>query len=130
MNEVFPELRRLEAQPTKMLLRSHITSAWFLTCLAVQHKLEMPVKLFCVGLRARREQQEDASHLRFHNAASSVIMDDEVSVDDGRAVAELVRREARLPGGQDGAEEGHASTTRLGRSTRSSRGRRRRGGSS
>ncbi len=92
MNEVFPELRRVEAQPTKMLLRSHITSAWFQTCLAVQHKLEMPVKLFCVGLRARREQQEDASHLRFHNAASSVIMDDEVSVDDGSAVAELVLR--------------------------------------
>jgi len=90
MNEVFPELRRVEAMPTKLLLRSHMTSAWFLTCLAVQHKLEMPVKLFCVGLRARREQQEDASHLRFHNAASSVIMDDEVSVDDGRAVAELV----------------------------------------
>lgn len=90
MNDVFPELRRLEPDPTKLMLRSHMTSAWFLTCLAVQHKLEMPVKLFCVGLRARREQQEDATHLRFHNAASSVIMDDEVSIDDGKQVAELV----------------------------------------
>ena len=90
LNEVFPEFRRLEPQPSKLMLRSHITSAWFLTCLAVQHKLELPAKLFCVGLRARREQQEDATHLRFHNAASCVIMDDEVSIDDGRRVTEEV----------------------------------------
>jgi len=78
LNEAFPQLRRLEAVPTKLLLRSHMTSAWFLTCAAVQHKLEMPIKLFSVALRARREQQEDATHLRFHHAASSVIMDEEV----------------------------------------------------
>lgn len=82
----FPELRKLEAEPTKLLLRSHMTSAWFLTCAAVQHKLQMPVKLFSVGLRARREQQEDPSHLRFHHVASCVLMDPEVSVDDGKTI--------------------------------------------
>jgi O-phosphoseryl-tRNA synthetase len=86
----FPEFRRLAAEPTKLLLRSHMTSAWFLTCEAVQHKLEMPIKLFSVGLRARREQQEDATHLRFHHAASSVLMDPEVSVEDGKAVSQEV----------------------------------------
>uniref|UniRef100_A0A7C3F0X6 O-phosphoserine--tRNA ligase n=1 Tax=Candidatus Methanomethylicus mesodigestus TaxID=1867258 RepID=A0A7C3F0X6_9CREN len=90
LNSVFPELRRLEPEPTKLLLRSHMTSAWFLTCAAVQHKLEMPVKLFSVGLRARREQQEDATHLRFHHAASSVLMDEEASVGDGKAITEEV----------------------------------------
>ncbi|MDI9644164.1 MAG: O-phosphoserine--tRNA ligase [Candidatus Verstraetearchaeota archaeon] len=92
LNEVFPELRALEPVPSKLLLRSHMTSAWFLTCAAVQHKLETPVMLFSVGLRARREQQEDATHLRFHHAASSIIMDEEVSVDDGKAVSEEVIR--------------------------------------
>jgi O-phosphoseryl-tRNA synthetase len=92
LNEVFPEFRKLEPQPSKQLLRSHMTSAWFLTCLAIQHKIEMPAKLFCVGLRARREQQEDATHLKFHNAASCVIMDDEVSVEDGKRVTEEVLR--------------------------------------
>ncbi|MEJ5293348.1 MAG: O-phosphoserine--tRNA ligase [Candidatus Methanosuratincola sp.] len=90
LNEVFPELRMLEPVPTKLLLRSHMTSAWFLTCAAVQHKLEMPVMLFSVGLRARREQQEDATHLRFHHAASSIIMDEEVSIEDGKRVSEEV----------------------------------------
>lgn len=90
LNDVFPELRMLEPVPTKLLLRSHMTSAWFLTCAAVQHKLEMPVMLFSVGLRARREQQEDATHLRFHHAASSIIMDEEVSVEDGKRVSEEV----------------------------------------
>lgn len=90
LNDVFPELRMLEPVPTKLLLRSHMTSAWFLTCAAVQHKLEMPVMLFSIGLRARREQQEDATHLRFHHAASSIIMDEEVSVEDGKAVSEQV----------------------------------------
>ncbi|MEM2128104.1 MAG: O-phosphoserine--tRNA ligase [Candidatus Methanomethylicaceae archaeon] len=90
LNDVFPELRMLEPVPTKLILRSHMTSAWFLTCAAVQHKLEMPVMLFSVGLRARREQQEDAKHLRFHHAASSIIMDEEVSVEDGKRVSEEV----------------------------------------
>jgi O-phosphoseryl-tRNA synthetase len=90
LDNAFPELRTLKPEPTKLLLRSHMTSAWFLTCAAVQHKLQMPVKLFSVGLRARREQQEDATHLRFHHAASSVLMDPEVSVDDGKAISKDV----------------------------------------
>jgi O-phosphoseryl-tRNA synthetase len=93
LNTAFPQLRRLEAIPSKLLLRSHMTSAWFLTCAAVQHKLEMPIRLFSVALRARREQQEDATHLRFHHAASSVIMDEEVSIEDGKAVVqEILKR--------------------------------------
>ncbi|MBC7112973.1 MAG: O-phosphoserine--tRNA ligase [Candidatus Methanomethyliales bacterium] len=87
LNEAFPQFSRLEPIPTRQLLRSHMTSAWFLTCAAVQHKLERPIMLFSVGLRARREQQEDAKHLKFHHAASSVIMDEEVSVEDGKIVA-------------------------------------------
>lgn len=93
LNEAFPQFSRLEPIPTRQLLRSHMTSAWFLTCASVQHKLERPVMLFSVGLRARREQQEDAKHLKFHHVASSVIMDEEVSVDDGKVVAgEILKR--------------------------------------
>ena len=88
LDTAFPEFKELVAEPTKLLLRSHMTSAWFLTCAAVQHKLKMPVKLFSVGLRARREQQENATHLRFHHAASSVLMDPEVSVEDGKAISQ------------------------------------------
>ncbi|MGQ9759247.1 MAG: O-phosphoserine--tRNA ligase [Candidatus Methanomethylicaceae archaeon] len=92
VSEAFPQFSRLEPIPTRQLLRSHMTSAWFPTCAAVQHKLERPVMLFSIGLRGRREQQEDAKHLKFHHAASSVIMDEEVSVEDGKTVSEEVLR--------------------------------------
>ncbi|MCX8170136.1 MAG: O-phosphoserine--tRNA ligase, partial [Candidatus Methanomethyliaceae archaeon] len=90
LNEAFPQFTKLEPIPTRQLLRSHMTSAWFITCAAIQHKLEKPIMLFSVGLRARREQREDESHLKFHHVASSVIMDEEVSVEDGKKVSEEI----------------------------------------
>ncbi|HDI46637.1 MAG TPA: O-phosphoserine--tRNA ligase [Candidatus Methanomethylia archaeon] len=92
LNEVFPEFRKLEPQPTKLMLRSHMTSAWFLTLAALQRRKPHPIKLFSVGPRIRREQREDETHLRVHHAASSVILDEEVSIEDGRILSEYVLR--------------------------------------
>jgi len=88
--KVFPEFATLEPAPTTLTLRSHITTAWFLTLQAFQYKLELPIKLFTVDVRFRREQREDATHLRVHHAASCVIMDDEVDVNLGEEVTRLV----------------------------------------
>ncbi|NHV45017.1 MAG: O-phosphoserine--tRNA ligase [Candidatus Verstraetearchaeota archaeon] len=93
LNDVFPQFKKLEPIPSRQLLRSHMTSAWFLTCAAVQYKLEKPIMLFSIGLRARREQKEDEKHLRFHHVASSIIMDEEVSIEDGKIVCnEILKR--------------------------------------
>ena len=90
LSEVFPEFASLEPQPSTLTLRSHMTSAWFLTLQALQHRLELPMKLFSVGIRFRREQREDATHLRVHRAASCVVMDEAVDVGDGEEITKAL----------------------------------------
>ncbi len=90
LSEVFPEFAALKPQPSTLTLRAHMTSAWFLTLQALQHKLELPIKLFSVDIRFRREQSEDPTHLRTHHAASCVIMDEELNVKDGEEITKAM----------------------------------------
>jgi len=85
-SQVFPEFSSLKPEPSKMTLRSHMTSAWFLTLQALQHRMELPLKLFSVDIRFRREQREDPTHLRVHHSASCVVMNDEISVEEGERI--------------------------------------------
>jgi len=86
ISDVFPEFSALRPEPSKLTLRSHITSAWFLTLQALRHKEELPLKLFSVDIRFRREQREDQTHLRVHHAASCVVMKEEIDVRDGEKI--------------------------------------------
>ncbi len=90
ISKVFPEFTSLRPEPTTLTLRSHITTAWFVTLQASHHKLELPVKLFTVDVRFRREQREDATHLRVHHAASCVLMDELVDVKFGEEITKVV----------------------------------------
>jgi len=85
-SQVFPEFSTLKPEPSKLTLRSHMTSAWFLTLQALQHKMELPLKLFSVDVRFRREQREDPTHLRVHHSASCVVMNDELDVEEGERI--------------------------------------------
>ncbi|MEM2058671.1 MAG: O-phosphoserine--tRNA ligase, partial [Thermoproteota archaeon] len=87
---VFPEFRELKPEPTNLTLRSHMTTAWFLTVAALQHRRPKPIKLFSVDIRFRREQREDETHLRAHRVASCVLVDEDVVADDGREITEAV----------------------------------------
>ncbi|MBN2518158.1 MAG: O-phosphoserine--tRNA ligase [Candidatus Altiarchaeota archaeon] len=88
----FPELKNIKAEPTKTTLRSHMTAAWFPTLQALQDREDTPIKLFSIGLRFRREQKIDATHLRAHYGASCVIADEEMSLDAGKEiVAEILK---------------------------------------
>ena len=87
LDRVFPEIRELQPVPSNKTLRSHMTATWFHTLAALQYKVGFPVALFSVGPRYRNEQREDAHHLRVHHSASMVIMDPEMSLDAGRAIA-------------------------------------------
>ncbi|MCX8204393.1 MAG: O-phosphoserine--tRNA ligase [Candidatus Nezhaarchaeota archaeon] len=93
LSSCFPEFRELRPQPTSLTLRSHMTTAWFLTLASLQHRRPLPLKLFSVGLRFRREQQEDETHLRVHHSASCVVMDEELGVDLGFELVEAVLRQ-------------------------------------
>lgn len=85
-SQVFPEFSALKPEPSNLTLRSHMTSAWFLTLQALQHRVELPLKLFSIDLRFRREQREDPTHLRVHHSASCVVMNDELSIEEGEKI--------------------------------------------
>jgi len=87
LDKVFPEIKELQPVPSNKTLRSHMTATWFHTLAALQYKASFPVALFSVGPRYRNEQREDAYHLRIHHSASVVIMDPDMSLDAGRAIA-------------------------------------------
>ena len=86
VSKVFPEFTSLRPEPTNLTLRSHMTTSWFLSLQALQHRVEMPIKLFSVGIRFRREQREDPTHLRVHHAASCVVMDEAIDIKEGERI--------------------------------------------
>jgi O-phosphoseryl-tRNA synthetase len=87
LSEVFPEFRVLEPESSKITLRSHMTSGWFLTLQDAIKKNPLPMGLFSIDRCYRREQQEDATHLRTYHSASCVLAGEDVSIEDGKAVA-------------------------------------------
>ncbi len=86
--KAFFEFKELKPLPSNLTLRSHMTAAWFDTLAAVQKYSAIPVKLFAIGPRYRREQREDATHLRVHNSASCVVMDEDLTIEVGEWIIE------------------------------------------
>jgi len=79
----FPELTSLTPTPSKLTLRSHMTALWFSVLAALQDKKPLPVKLFSVGAKFRREQKLDEMHLYESYVASTVVMSEDVTLQDG-----------------------------------------------
>ena len=89
---LFPEFKNLTPTAGKTTLRSHMTGAWFPTIEALAGRRDLPMLLFSVGLRFRREQKVDSRHLRAHYGASMVVVDDNISVEAGMKLTEEVLR--------------------------------------
>ncbi|MHA1595392.1 MAG: O-phosphoserine--tRNA ligase [Candidatus Baldrarchaeia archaeon] len=93
IDEVFPELKELKPIPTKLTLRSHMTALWFPVLEAMQYREPLPIQLFTIGEKFRREQRLDETHLYSSYTASLVIMNDELGLEDGKNVCrEIVNR--------------------------------------
>jgi O-phosphoseryl-tRNA synthetase len=97
----FPELVKLEPKPTRQVLRSHMTSLWFPVLAVLQDKRALPIKLFSVGPKFRREQRLDSLHLYESLVASAAVMGEDLTLEDGSALtravlAELGFKEARF----------------------------------
>jgi len=88
LERIFPEIRELTPVPSKTTLRSHMTSGWFITLGAINNKRKLPVKMFSIDRCFRREQREDASHLMTYHSASCVVVDEDISLDMGKAISE------------------------------------------
>ncbi len=88
LEEVFPEFKDLKAEALPLTLRSHMTSGWFITIGELVGKKQTPYNLFSIDRCFRREQKEDKSHLRTYHSASCVLVGENVTIDDGKVVAE------------------------------------------
>ncbi len=93
LDEVFPEFRDLKPESSRLTLRSHMTTGWFITLSELADKLPLPIKLFSVDRCFRKEQGEDATRLYSYFSASCVVVNEDVTVDDGKAVAEALLKQ-------------------------------------
>ncbi|HJJ28409.1 MAG TPA: O-phosphoserine--tRNA ligase [Methanocorpusculum sp.] len=87
LDTVFPEFKSLEPESSHTTLRSHMTSGWFISLSQMWDKKPLPIKMFSVDRCFRREQEEDATHLRSYHSASCIVAGEDVTVEDGKAVA-------------------------------------------
>jgi len=85
---LFPEFSQLKPVPTKLTLRSHTTSSWFPILKEMQYKETLPLQLFSISPKFRREQKLDVKHLYESWTASIVIMAEEISLEDGQKIVE------------------------------------------
>ncbi|XRO76681.1 O-phosphoserine--tRNA ligase [Methanocaldococcus sp. 10A] len=88
LETAFPEFKDLKPEASTLTLRSHMTSGWFITLSHLIKKRKLPLKLFSIDRCFRREQREDRSHLMTYHSASCVVAGEDVSIDDGKIVAE------------------------------------------
>jgi O-phosphoseryl-tRNA synthetase len=93
VGRVFSEFKALKPEASNITLRSHMTSGWFLTLEKLVDKKPSPIRLFSVDRCFRREQEEDRTHLRSHHSASCVLLDEDVSTEDGKEIARALLRE-------------------------------------
>ena len=93
LDRVFPEFKKLKAKPSNLTLRSHMTTGWFITLSKIADRFPLPIKLFSIDRCFRKEQGEDATRLYTYFSASCVVVDEDVGVDEGKAVAEGLLRQ-------------------------------------
>lgn len=87
---LFSEFKEIKPIASRTLLRSHMTASWFQTIASLQDKRELPIKLFSIGVRFRREQKVDEKHLRAHYGASCIIIDDEINIKSGKEISKKI----------------------------------------
>lgn len=97
IKEVFEEFSKLQPESTHLTLRSHMTANWF-PVLAKMQNGRMPIKLFSIGSRFRKEQRQDEHHLYESTSASIVIMNEELSMEDGENITNIIVKELGLVG--------------------------------
>jgi len=90
---LFPEFKELKPVSTDLTLRSHTTAGWFLVLKELVKKEPLPLQLFSVGQKFRREQELDAAHLYDSWTASIVVTAEEISLEDGMEITKEILRE-------------------------------------
>ncbi|WEU39772.1 MAG: O-phosphoserine--tRNA ligase [Candidatus Odinarchaeum yellowstonii] len=90
IDKVFHEFKELKPIPSNLTLRSHMTALWFPVLKELSKKRLPPIQLFTVGEKFRREQSLDSTHLYSSFTASCVILNENLSLNDGVSVAKTI----------------------------------------
>ncbi len=90
LDDVFPEFRELAPECSRMTLRSHMTSGWFISLGGIWERARHPIRLFSVDRCFRREQEESATRLMTYHSASCVVAGEDITVEEGKAVSEAL----------------------------------------
>lgn len=90
---LFSEFKELKPVPMDLTLRSHTSAGWFGVLREFQRHEPLPLQLFSIGPKFRREQRLDESHLYESWTASIVVMAERISLEDGeRLTREVLAR--------------------------------------
>ncbi len=76
--------------PMDLTLRSHTTAGWFLVLRELQRREPLPLQLFSIGPKFRREQRLDPTHLYESWTASVVIAAEKISLEDGEQITRKI----------------------------------------
>jgi O-phosphoseryl-tRNA synthetase len=81
---LFREFKELKPIPTSLTLRSHLSAGWFSVLREMVKREPLPIQLFSIGPKFRREQQLDPTHLYDSWTASLVVAAERMSLEDGQ----------------------------------------------
>ncbi len=85
--QLFPEFNECNPRLTNITLRSSMASSWFTTLAAIMDKESLPIKVFSTGSWFKRGKKLDELKLSSHYGASCIIMDKNISVNNGKVIA-------------------------------------------
>ncbi len=88
--EVAPALKNFKTELTKTTLRSIISPSWFTTLASIMDKDSLPIKVYSTGVWFKRLKEPNELNLRSHYGASCIIIDDKISLDNGKVIAEEI----------------------------------------
>jgi O-phosphoseryl-tRNA synthetase len=88
--EFLPQLRNPNPKLMHFTLRSAMDQPWLPTLTAIMDKENLPVKVFSMGVWFKRKSKLNDMHLRSHYGASCIIMDKNISINNGKAIAEAI----------------------------------------
>ena len=84
---LFTEFKKLKPVPMDLTLRSHTTAGWFAVLREMLKREPLPLQLFSIGPKFRREQRLDPTHLYESWTASVVVAAEDISLEDGQRIA-------------------------------------------
>jgi O-phosphoseryl-tRNA synthetase len=88
--ELIPGLNETNPKLTNITLRSTMASSWFTTLAAIVDKEHLPIKVYSTGIWFKRGPKLNELKLSSHYGASSIIMDEKISVTNGKIIAEEI----------------------------------------